>query len=53
VTDAYMEGIILQMSRRTSRRRSGLIGGLRPEETAVVRLLGQRIDRSSKRPKAA
>jgi DNA topoisomerase-1 len=53
VTDAYMEGTALRIPRRTSRRRSGAMSGLRPEETAVVRLLEQRMERAAKRPKAA
>ncbi len=53
VTDAYMEGTTVQVLRRPSRPRRGSKGALRPEEVAVVRLLAQRTERTSKRPKAA
>jgi DNA topoisomerase I len=53
VTDAYMDGITVQMSGRPARSRSGSKGGLRREEVALVRLLEQRADRASKRAKAA
>ena len=53
VTDAYMAGVTVHVTRRPSRRRRGVAGGLRPEETAVVRLLEQRMERTAKRPKAA
>jgi DNA topoisomerase-1 len=50
VTDAYMEGTIVQTIRSARRRR----GTLRPEELAVLRFLEQRAQRStSKRAKAA
>jgi len=52
VMDAYMDGTTVNSLRQARVRRRGT-RALRPEETAVLRLLEQRVQRAGRRQKAA
>jgi DNA topoisomerase-1 len=53
VMDAYLDGTTVQSARAASRRRGRGKGALQPDEVAVLRLIEQRAERQSRRPKAA
>jgi DNA topoisomerase-1 len=53
VVDSYLEGDVLTaLQRRTERRLAQRLGGLRPEEAAVLALLQQRLRREADRDAA-
>src|SRR3954465_10756834 len=53
VMDAYLDGTTLATLRQAVRKRRGAGHTLRPEETAVLRLLESRLEKEARRRKAA